>query len=287
MDVAPLRRAASTGSTWSRPSWLAAQLKPAITRVVGHLHEHRRDLEDAGAVDGEEDRAADASQELLELALQAPLVRGVAEAREDGAPADDLHFLGHEQLAHRSVGADRVLELHPFDPDAERGQQPHVLLVGAQHEIRIEGAPVAEEEEVGVVLEEGMAFPGGIGPDEADRAEAAEPHRAPAPAPDLLVLVEIVVLVQLERAEGAGRARSPGSAEAPARPGDRECWGPCSTCRLSVGRETAPSGLQRLKRALVQERQGLSDVVEDDALQHVRLPGPCRPCRSRRARSGP
>src|SRR6185436_19506375 len=38
------------------------------------------------------------------------------------------------------------------------------------------------------------------------------------------------------------------------------------------GRETTPSSLQRLKRALVQERQGLSDVVEDDALQHVRLP---------------
>ena len=48
--------------------------QPSDPRVVGHLHEHRRDLEDAGAVDGEEDRAADAGEEFLELALEAALV---------------------------------------------------------------------------------------------------------------------------------------------------------------------------------------------------------------------
>ena len=153
-------------------------------------------------MDGEEDRAADAGEESLELALEAALVGGVPEAGQDGAAADDLHLLRHEELAHRPVGADGILELHPLDGDAERCQEPHVLLVGAQHEIGIERPPVAEQEEIRVLLEEGVALPGGIRPDETDGAQPAEAHGAPPSAPDLLVLVEIVVLMEPEQARG-------------------------------------------------------------------------------------
>src|SRR5262249_28671414 len=56
--------------------------------------------------------------------------------------------------------------------------------------------PIPEQEEIRIALPERMAFPGRVGPDQADGPQPSETHGTPASAPDGLVFVQVSTLVE-------------------------------------------------------------------------------------------
>src|SRR5262252_4837976 len=110
-------------------------------------------------MDGQEDGAANLRQEFLEFTFEASLEGRMAESRQNGSAPDDFHLFRHEELAHRAVSSHGILELHPEDLDAKRGEDASVLFVGPQHELWIEALTISQQEEVGILLKVGMPLP--------------------------------------------------------------------------------------------------------------------------------